>query len=792
MPPLIRSTDGGARVELTSPVAMPQAGAFLWNRSLLLQVNCRGFVIARHMQPEAAAYSHAPVLEQRTFMQPEQPYYAHHPGRFVYLRDEDDGETFSLPYEPVRRLPDEFVFSAGSGDIHWQVVQLGLHAKLGVSVPAGDVVELWSLTLGNPGDRLRRLSIYPCFSIGYMSWMNQAACYREDLGGVVASSVTPWQKLEEYPAVRSLKDRTFLLHDQAPLAWETSRDAFEGEGGLHDPDALRRPELANGDAIYETPLAALQYRIELAPGASRRFRFLFGPARNDDDIAALRERYLADGAFELARKRYAGFLERGRGCLRIHTPDADFDGFVNHWLGRQVYYHGEANRLTTDPQTRNYLQDAMGMAYVEPGTARQAFTRALGQQHPDGSMPEGIVLVDGAELKYINRVPHTDHCVWLPVCLQAFLDETGDYDFLDDPVVSVSDPAPRTIFERVCNAMRWLIDNCDERNLSLIAQGDWCDPMNMVGPGGRGVSAWLTIATVHALRLWSDLARWRGDDAAATEMAAAANAMADASRQHFWDGAWFARGITDDGVRFGVSDDAEGRIYLNPQSWALLAGIATDEQTSRILDAVGRYLDTPFGPMLLAPAYTAMREDIGRITQKHPGCAENGSIYNHAAAFWLCALYRLHAADRAYDTLRRMIPGPSEDDFRQRGQLPVFVPNYYRGAVAQFPRTAGRSSQLFNTGAASWLYRCIIEGLFGLTGCREGLRIAPDLPSHWPGASLTRRFRGTEFHIEYRRDADTHHTRLMVDGGAVAGTTVSGFQGREACSVEVILPASAS
>ena len=27
-------------------------------------------------------------------MQPEQAYYAHHPGRFVYLRDDDTGELF--------------------------------------------------------------------------------------------------------------------------------------------------------------------------------------------------------------------------------------------------------------------------------------------------------------------------------------------------------------------------------------------------------------------------------------------------------------------------------------------------------------------------------------------------------------------------------------------------------------------------------------------------------------------------------------------------------------------------
>ena len=61
---------------------------------------------------------------------------------------------------------------------------------------------------------------------------------------------------------------------------------------------------------------------------------------------------------------------------------------------------------------------------------------------------------------------------------------------------------------------------------------------------------------------------------------------------------------------------------------------------------------------MFAPAYTAMREDVGRVTQKFPGAAENGSVYNHAAAFYVYALYGAGRSDHAYRLLRRMIPGP--------------------------------------------------------------------------------------------------------------------------------------
>src|SRR5690606_39935669 len=215
--------------------------------------------------------------------------------------------------------------------------------------------------------RARRLSIYPYFPIGYMSWMNQSAEYRADLGGVVASSVAPYQKVADYFKQKNFKDKTFFLHEQAPTAWEAKQETFEGEGGLHNPSGVQEPQLGSGDARYETPAGIFQYRIELAAGEAHDYRFIFGPAFGDAEILSLRNKYLSAAAFTQTRQDYAEYLAAGRGCLQIETPDAELDNFVNHWLPRQVFYHGDVNRLTTDPQTRNYLQDNMGMSYIRPG-----------------------------------------------------------------------------------------------------------------------------------------------------------------------------------------------------------------------------------------------------------------------------------------------------------------------------------------------------------------------------------------------------------------------------------------
>ncbi|WP_140986155.1 GH36-type glycosyl hydrolase domain-containing protein [Asticcacaulis tiandongensis] len=737
---------------LRSPTALPRASGFLWNRKMMLHASARGYVTAMFMQPEPARYAHAPVIQAKTFILPEQAYFAHHPGRFVYVKDRDTGEVFSLPHEPVRQTPDRFAFTQTPHDLTWETEKDGLAGRLNLRLPVDEVVELWSLGLENRSGRTRHLSLFVYFPLGFMSWMNQSAKYEPELGGIVGTCVTPYQKVADYFKNKDFKDKTFLLSAVTPDGFEARQEVFEGEGGLMNPDGVREG-LRGGVAVYETPACILEFEVTLADGEAFDNRLLFGPAKDEAEIAAVRERWFADGAFEQAEADYKAYLAEGAGVLSIETPDAHLDEFVNHWLARQVYYHGDTNRLTTDPQTRNFVQDAMGMVYVQPEKARDAFLYALSQQHEDGAMPDGIKLYAEAEFSYINQVPHTDHCVWLFMWCEAYLSETGDYALLDVVVEG------RKVRDRLEAALIHLWVTRDERGLSFIDQGDWNDPMNMVGYKGRGVSGWLSVAVAYACDLWAKIV---GEG----QWALRADEINRAVNSHLWDGDWFARGITDDGTAFGVKTDAEGAIYLNPQSFALLSGAADRAQTDKILAAVESRLETPYGVEMLGAPYTAMREDVGRLTQKSAGAAENGSVYNHAAAFYIYSLYQTGHIDKGFDILRRMLTGPGEADYLQRGQIPVFVPNYYRGAFREHPQTAGRSSQLFNTGTAAWVYRIVIEELFGLKGTAEGLQIRPNLPAHWPEARVKRQFRGVTYDIHIRRG---DRPSLRVDGVSLDG-----------------------
>lgn len=756
---LVNAGERDSQVELGDPALLPKSAGFLWNKKMMIQMNCRGFAVAQFMQPEPAKYAYAPNIEAKTFMQPEHHYYANHPGRFFYIKDEDKNAFFSAPYEPVKTPLDSYKFIISDSKISWQIEHLALRVEIALTLATNDAVEIWSCQVTNLSNKARNISVYPYFPIGYMSWMNQSADYNTQLNAIVATAVTPYQKVEQYFENKELKDKTFFLADEPPTAWLANQTVFEGEGGLTSPDALKTEQLSNISACYEVPAAVMQYQRCLKPEQKCSFNFLFGPAKDEDEISQLKEKYLKDHhCLQQARLNYANYVKQAKGCLTIQSNDKAFDDMVNHWLPRQMFYHGDVNRLTTDPQTRNYIQDNMGMAYLNPSVARASIITTLSQQSVNGAMPDGILLHQDAELKYINQIPHADHCVWLPICLMAYLNESNDSSLLTERLSFADSDDKKTVAEHIELAIDWLLQARDYRGLSFIEQGDWCDPMNMVGYKGKGVSAWLSLATVYAINCWRDICQHyltdvQGDNAQLSVLkseklecyALAAKTMIQSVQKHLWDGQWFARGITDDDVVFGIQDDKEGRIYLNPQSWALLSGAASDEQKASMLESIAEQLVTPYGVMMLAPSYTKMREDVGRLTQKYPGVSENGSVYNHAAVFYAYSLYQNGEHQQAFDTLKAMIP--TFDDALIRGQLPVYIPNYYRGAYFQLPEQAGKSSHLFNTGTLAWFYRCLVEELCGLKGEGGGLVIQPKLPKTFNTLSGVRTFQQATFNF---------------------------------------------
>jgi cellobionic acid phosphorylase len=759
-------TDDGLRYVVRDVRRLDRADADLWNDRMYLRIDQRGRCEAWFLQPNPTRYSDAL--------------------RCFYVRDDATGKFWSAPYDPVQAEPEEFEFSIGRSDVRWRTARGGIEVSLRLVVPRDETVELWSVEVANRGATARAVSLYSFLPVGSIGLLAHQASYDEELQGMIHSYFPYYVRWQDYYRLRGLKNEVFAAADTKPDAYETNLNDFLGGRGLHAPAGLAAGRLSGGRACHEPSAAVFQFCRKLGPGRSAAVRFVFGPASGRAEALRLRERYLSPGGIERAYDQAEQFLREHAPTVRIETPDAEFDHYINHWQSRRALLIGRTMRMTFCPQARNAIQDAMGAVYTNPGDARRWLPEIFAQQNADGWIPHGLRLATDVEMIPIGAIPHRDSTVWGAMAVSFYLAETGDFGILDMAVPFADDPQPAPLFEHISRALEWSLRDRTRRGLCRLGEGDWDDPLNMAGYKGRGESVWLTEALAFALDNWAEVAGHRGLPRQAKRYRTQADACRRAINELAWKGRWYARGTTDDGRWFGTAKDAEGRIFLNAQSWAILCGAATGERLRASMAAVRRHLATPCGPMTLAPAFSGMREDIGKITQKAPGTGENGSVYCHAATFYAFALFHARRAEEAFRVLRNLLPGTKANPIERSGQVPLYVPNYFRGTPAG--ATAGRSSHAPNTGTSAWYYRTAIAMLLGVRGELSGLRIDPQLPRAWKEAKVWRKWRGAEFDIRIRRRRGARRTVVVLDGRPLADNLIPPQPEGSRHQVEVTVP----
>jgi len=743
----------GRRYVVRAQNFVRRADTVLWNDGMVLHLSHLGEVDGAFLTPELSAYA---LTE-----------------RLAYVRDETTGEFWTAPFSPSETAPEQFECSFGRADVSWRLVNHGLEVTMRVFVPWRDNVELWTITARNLCNRPRRVSVFTCFPIGVRSWFSSHGAFDRRLGGLIYEFFPYYAKVQDYYERLKMNRMVFCVPDRPPTAYEINLDEFKGTGGFYNPAGLRQTRLSSCPRVERDPAAAVyQYLLTLKPAQVWRVNLLFGPAPGGRaQVAALKRRYLAAGAVERAYAEVYRFREQEVAPLvRIETPDTELNHFVNHWLPEETLRIARTLRHSSCASERNAFLDAAGGLYVDPSLVRRWYPVIFRVQHEDGFMPHGVPLFPGVVPGGINAIPHRDVSVWPPPQLHFYISETGDWDVLDLQIPWKTTEKTSSLYEHVDRGIVWQLRNRSKRGLSLIGEGDWNDPLNMAGWQGRGESVWLTEALVWALDQWAEIVERRGDRRKAAMYRREAELTRRRINRLAWDGAWYARGTTDAGKWFGVRANDEGRIYLNPQAWAMICGAATGTRVETCIRAVRRHLATPWGNVMLAPPYTRMHEDIGKLCLKRPGLEENGSVYCHAQLFYAQGLYTVGRADEAFEAVRVVLPGYKGNTVQRSGQIPIYVPNYFRGLAAG--RSAGRSSHEAVTGSAPWCYRSVVAWMLGVQGSFDGLRLAPQLPSHWPGARVWRKYRDAEFDIEIRQLNDLQHLRVFLDGHEISGNVI--------------------
>ena len=84
------------------------------------------------------------------------------PGHYIYLRDDDTGEYWSVSWQPVGKPLDwaKYTCRHGLSYTKYECEYGGIRAVQTLFIPRGEAVEIWDLSLENISGRARNISVF--------------------------------------------------------------------------------------------------------------------------------------------------------------------------------------------------------------------------------------------------------------------------------------------------------------------------------------------------------------------------------------------------------------------------------------------------------------------------------------------------------------------------------------------------------------------------------------------------------------------------------------------------------
>ncbi|NDP63959.1 glucoamylase family protein [Polaromonas sp.] len=557
--------------------------------------------------------------------------------------------------------------------------------------------------------------------------------------------------------------------------WTCDRgEFFDTLGRLFLPDTLAGQSGTGCD-----PCACLASEFLLAGNEELAFSFILGHAADGSEAEQMAARWTPQACTEAlagVKAAWSGLL----GKVQVSTPDARFDALMNHWLLYQTvvcrlwskagfYQAGGASGF------RDQLQDSMALALADPARLRAQIMLSASRQFPEGDVQHWWHAPGGEGV----RTHFSDDLLWLPYACTHYLQVTGDASLLDEDVAFIDGPpipdgaedayyAPQisdqsaSIYEHCARTIDHSLA-VGAHGLPLMGTGDWNDGMNRVGHEGRGESVWLGWFLCSVVEGFAPVAAQRGDTARAQRWREARTGWIAALHDAGWDGAWFRRAFFDNGAPLGSDANAECRIDLIAQAWAVLSGASTPAFIrSAMLALNNQLIDEKAGLLrLLDPPFRDSANNPGYIQAYPPGVRENGGQYTHAGVWALMAQALTGDVEGAWRSFEDLSPA-HRSAHPGRGPAYELEPYVVAGDVYSAEPYVGRGGWSWYTGSAAWLYRAGLETLLGLAVQPGRLSLSPRLPAHWPEVELRLQLQGHDITVRWKREP-AGATPLEVD-----------------------------
>ena len=703
-------------------------------------------------------------------------------GKYIYLRDEK-GNIWSAGWKPVCQEPDKYVCRHGIGYSVIESSSFGIDSTLLLFVPNDEPLEIWQLTLRNKTKKPRTLSLFSFFEwcLGQSpDWHREFhKSFIETSYDAKQQALFATKRLWEIPTERGHWNAAwnyvaFHSCNLKPTAFDSDKETFLGMYGTQRlPQAVRENKLKKRAGNWIDHIASLQINVTLKPGEEKTLCFTLGAADSHEQAAALVQKYRSSEAVESALANVRNRWDHLLGTVEVDTPDDATNIMLNTWLkyqaisgrlwGRTAYYQtGGAFGF------RDQLQDSQIFLPIDAGRTKQQILLHARHQFKDGSVYHWWHPI--SEIGLQNKI--SDNLLWLPFVVNSYLNETNDFAILESREPFVDEANAVSLYEHCIRAINKALERFSSRGLPLIGAGDWNDGLSAVGLDMQGESVWLAHFIYRLLNDFAAIAEKYGAATQAQNYRTRAQHLKEKINALAWDGEWYYRATKDNGERLGSRQNLEGKIYLNAQTWAVIAEVADRERAEKIMDAVEKNLEYKAGPILLYPGYKTPDKFVGYLSRYAAGMRENGGVYTHAATWAVIAEALLGRGENAFRMFSKINPinrGKKPDEYVAE---PYVTPGNIEGPDSKF---YGRGGWTWYTGSSGWLFKVGLEWILGIRPTIAGLVIDPCIPAAWKGFKVRRHFRGALYWIEVKNPEHVNGglKEILVDGQRYAGDCLS-------------------
>ena len=715
------------------------------------------------------------------------------PGRYIYIRDNESGDYWSASWQPVGKDLEQYKSNCchGVGYTKMTADYSDIHSEALYYVPLGKTHEVWSLSVTNQSEKPRTLTL-----TGYAEFTNHSN-YEQDQVNLQYSlfitrtlfkgnrimqevhgnldALQPEEKVDE----KNVTERFFGLAGADVSSYCGDKNHFLGKyHGYGNPQGVESGNLGNTTSYNENSCGALSCAVTLMPGETKTIAFLLGMKSSAEAASVIdfyAEPYKAvNQELSALKADWNKKLEN----LKVNTPSPEFNSMINTWNAYNCFMTFIWSRaasfiycgLRNGYGYRDTVQDIQGIIHLAPEMAADKIRFMLSAQVDNGG---GLPLVKFThnpghedtpdDASYVQETGHpayrADDALWLFPTVYKYIAETGNTAFLDE-VIPFANKGEGSVYEHLKRAVRFSFEHLGPHGMPAGLYADWNDCLRL---GADGESSFVAMQFYYAMIILKKFAVYKQDTDYIKYLDEKLPETGELIQSLCWDDDRFIRGYTEAGERIGAAEDPEANMWLNPQSWSVISGLATKEQADAALNNVYERLNTPYGAILMDPPYHAHAFDGAVAVIYIQGTKENSGIFSQSQGWLILAEALSGHGERAFTYFMENAPAAQNDKAEIRHLEPYCYGQFTEGKASEH---FGRSHVHWLTGTASTVMVGCVEGILGLRPDIDGIKLAPSIPKSWGNFEMDKNFRGKHLHIivENPNGKESGYTTVILNG----------------------------